>query len=115
MPDILICGMEMPHDCFGCKIAHLESTGLRCNLSHYCPELDCRPQDCPLNELPPHGDLIDRDEVIRLGNSYEKVFAKHFDSNTRSFKQKDAFNVMRQIVKKVPIIIPTNKENKNET
>ena len=41
---LLIRGMEMPKNCFICPFKNLE----------ICDE------DCPLVEVPPHGDLIDR-------------------------------------------------------
>lgn len=58
---ILIKGMEMPKNCYECDF---------CTYG-YCPHLNShvsnsqeRDSDCPIIELPPHGDLIDRDEQI---------------------------------------------------
>ena len=70
MADILIRGMEMPTGCASCDFAiyHADSA------YHYCFWLkkvfikpDARLKDCPLNELPPHGDLIDRDALMADG------------------------------------------------
>lgn len=76
MSDILIQGMEMPKTCAICKIRSCNS---------YCPlniEIKfffdpsntgfdfCtgRHSDCPLHELPEHGDLIDRAPLVRTFN-----------------------------------------------
>lgn len=71
MPDILI-RMEMPGSCYECVIKHKFFSNLHCAeldgmkgfdslaLPH---EYDRHP-DCPLVELPPHGDLIDRDKIL---------------------------------------------------
>ena len=65
---VLIKGMEMPKDCntccfhgFGdrdCKLIVCSLTGNSTPLSHIA--------DCPLIEVPPHGRLIDGDNVIKL-------------------------------------------------
>lgn len=64
MPDILIRGMEMPGSCAACDFYNVISgrctrTGTKINFS----ELTTRSVDCPISELPPHGDLIDRDNL----------------------------------------------------
>lgn len=110
MPDILIRGMEMPHDCFECEIGHLESTGLRCNFSHYSPKLDGRPQDCPLNELPPHGDLIDRNTIVAYFRMCENKFGsdRHFDEEVTVhdwIEDGIVYSLLR-----APAVIPSNKE-----
>ncbi|MBQ9719711.1 MAG: hypothetical protein IJV64_03355 [Oscillospiraceae bacterium] len=60
MADILIRGLEMPktwRDCLfsngaaQCKLDKMELCGL------------CYRQRCPLVPIPPHGDLIDKDEA----------------------------------------------------
>lgn len=65
MPDILI-RMEMPTGCAACDFYNVISgrctrTGTKINFS----ELTTRSVDCPISELPPHGDLIDRDEFVK--------------------------------------------------
>ena len=60
---ILIEGMEMPTDCNDCRFA----------VDGWCyaygkPNIDALDNDgitnfCPLVHVPPHGDLIDRDEI----------------------------------------------------
>lgn len=68
MPDILIRGMEMPTTCFECPFMYSRRY---CSANHKLEfsdekysELKERHLDCPLHELPPHGDLIDRDAIV---------------------------------------------------
>lgn len=71
MADILIRGMEMPKGCKSCKLSsdsHCNATGqwlfstdlLRSGFNWKT----CRLPDCPIVELPEHGDLIDRGEIV---------------------------------------------------
>ena len=112
MPDILIRGMKMPQSCVDCYDADLSTAialfGAKCPFAHgiidpgvydLCHE---RHPDCPLHELPPHGDLIDRNE---LNNSFE---LSDFDGEP----QDNVYSAIC-IVNSMPIIVPSNKENKN--
>ena len=82
---ILIKGMEMPKNCFGCHLFKLDDHDLWCIANHYagcCRALSKyidenkfvneRHPDCPLIEVPtPHGRLGDLDalyEEISNGN-----------------------------------------------
>ena len=67
---ILINGMEKPENCrlcifrdFGRCAFSVEITDAICN--------DTRPDDCPLVELPPHGDLIDRNKLYEKTAEWE--------------------------------------------
>lgn len=72
---ILIKGMEMPKSCDECRIMVFEDTNCVPELFCGCPivfnahpqSVEHRPDYCPLIELPPHGDLIDRDALIKDG------------------------------------------------
>lgn len=112
MPDILIRGMEMPETCAICKIRSCNS---------YCPlniEIKfffdpsntgfdfCtgRHSDCPLHELPPHGDLILKDDAIvavkllsDLCPEYRKILAVLWDQ-----------------IKDLPVIIQESEEAAND-
>ena len=70
---VLIKGMKMPTSCDGsCPLYDCEF--LRCNITYTEPWLGHDgepievpipiPSDCPLIELPPHGRLIDADEMV---------------------------------------------------
>ena len=76
MPDILIRGMEMPGSCAACDFYNVISgrctrTGTKINFS----ELTTRSVDCPISELPPHGDLIDRDGLPKERVEWEDIDA----------------------------------------
>ena len=76
---ILIKGMEMPKNCFECFFHGVfPATGmginqLYCTLSGFNIVKLSDPQpDCPLIEIPPHGDLIDRDAIYKAINDARK-------------------------------------------
>ena len=68
---ILINGMEMPTSCKDCPLAGDFKCNLMPSIPALCKEYDMAVQNgkrlnnCPLVELPPHGDLIDRDALIK--------------------------------------------------
>ena len=62
MADILIRGMRFPENCAQCFNAHDEYCYLL-NRRLVTKDWVQRKEDCPLVELPEHGDLIDRDEA----------------------------------------------------
>ena len=64
---ILIKGMEMPKSCRKCMISQPDGCGWICPIIESKPIVDGRVNSlhprCPLVEIPPHGDLIDRDKL----------------------------------------------------
>lgn len=85
---IMIKDIDMPKNCYSCW------------LGHKCPKYEAllwneiskeRKADCPLIELPPHGRLIDADELLR-------VAWESFDV------------VPRWMVKEAPTVIPADKD-----
>jgi hypothetical protein len=101
MADILI-RMEMPHNCFECPLfsncdaceGHECGCGLLGGIG-YEEDIskDLRRDDCPLHELPEHGDLIDRDDLplpAPIEDEYKRV---------------------REIIRNAPVIVPSNEEN----
>lgn len=69
MPDILIRGVEAPTSCEDCKKFFLKEYDFpcyraRCSIGGTVPpyplRFEKRGDDCPILELPEHGDLIDR-------------------------------------------------------
>ena len=74
MSDIVVRGLEPPKKCrhgectFACSAAY--HTGLICvALNRYVPGGEI-PEYCPAHELPPHGDLIDRDALYKSEGRY---------------------------------------------
>ena len=95
---VLIKGMEMPKNCGDCPIGD----ALCCSLMPKVPaswkeytiavRTNRRHSDCPLVPVPPHGRLIDADELSRA--ALENFF----------------FNfVPRWMVKDAPTVIPADK------
>jgi len=75
MPDILIRGMEMPEGCLSCNLratSGLDEWMCMVNQMRFPSWEDgwngdkYRHVDCPLHELPEHGDLISRDEAVSV-------------------------------------------------
>ena len=98
MADILIRGMKMPKTCAICKIRSCNSycplnIGIKFFLDPRNTGFDfCtgRHSDCPLHELPEHGDLIDRVKLV---------------------ESKYVNNVgILVTIAEAPVIVPSNKE-----
>lgn len=76
---VLIKGMKMPNGCKDCVLVK------RGNVYDICPllraavdddvEFGGSPRNCPLIELPDHGDLVDRNEFIRRLQSWALLIA----------------------------------------
>ena len=69
---VLIKGMELPESCARCRLKYSacdQDLELICAASGRLIPREKRhemPSDCPLVELPPHGDLIDKDALNKL-------------------------------------------------
>lgn len=59
---IYINNMVMPDSCYDCPV---ECEGDMCEITKYRCSWDVRPPHCPLVHVPPHGDLIDRDALMK--------------------------------------------------
>lgn len=60
---VIIKNMTAPKSCHTCKLMLLSPCQCALTGKSYNWGLDRRPSDCPLIELPPHGRLIDADEL----------------------------------------------------
>ena len=65
---LLIRGMEMPKDCIVCPFGW---NG--CNHQQVFVYMGERPSGCPLVPVPPHGDLIDRDALMKSESPIGKM------------------------------------------
>lgn len=108
MSGVYIKGMEMPHNCVGCKLWYLipladtmedicRVTGHRVNPYH-------RADDCPLIPVPDHGDLIDKSgvDVLSWTEDPEKDFA-------------DGVLFVLDKLDELPVIIPEDGEDYEAT
>lgn len=83
MSGIYIPGMEMPTSCFKCEFrTKIDPDNLLCSISQKTFEdrfyhIEHRDQSCPLVPVPPHGDLIDRDDFFatcpELVDGYKRI------------------------------------------
>lgn len=78
---VLIRGMKMPTSCSRCALFDEGSNGDPdwCNVMHQVPEYGT----CPLVEIPPHGDLIERDAIpfVESENGCQDDYAFRYDIN----------------------------------
>ena len=95
---ILIKGMEMPKNCGECG---LESF---CNLWTHTDWEKCRHANCPLIELPPHGDLIDKRMLINdISNN---TFA---NADVDCKEEYDFWNRVWEYIRKVPAVVESEE------
>lgn len=95
---VLIMGMDMPRACYNCVMLCDDGDYPICRITgeqrgYNFNTRKKRMDKCPLVEIPPHGDLIDRDAI----KYNEKPFAC------------DDW-VDRYTINDLPVIIPANKE-----
>lgn len=99
---VLIKGMEMPQKCGQCNLYHAE-------YPMYCMAVEGhrtvgapygmpRPDWCPLVEVEPHGDLVDKDKLM------QEVIDSDLDH-----LQRDDWREVIQIISDAPTVIKENK------
>lgn len=62
---VLIKGMTIPPNCFMCNLSYMKGERLFCSVTREEVIRAKRAIECPIIEIPPHGDLIDRDALIK--------------------------------------------------
>ena len=102
MSDILIRGMEKPGSCRECDFCEVQDINFEifyfCNMNDRFldDEEACNiPNDCPIIELPEHGDLIDRSKLSFVCGGTAPAEMDY---------------VRRYVVDGMPVIVPSNKE-----
>ena len=93
---VLIKNMEVPQKCGQCKLFHAEQPMYCIVDKNYrtvgAPYGMPRPDWCPLTELPPHGRLIDADELkskFRHGNGDDDADSAWISTIRRFITQAD--------------------------
>lgn len=86
---ILIKGMKMPKCCDDCDFIQ-HGVGEWCYITE--KNLPC---DCPLIELPDHGDLVDADEVMKTASEMAEYWETEYE--------------MPRILQNAHIIIPAER------
>ena len=109
MADILIRGMEKPGSCRECDFCEVQDINFE--ILYFCNRNDrflddedaCNiPNDCPIIELPEHGDLISSENVIE---TIERLRDKS-GNDEMAF----ALNWALRLIREKPVIVPSNKE-----
>ena len=98
---ILIKGIEMPKTCADCRLTTWNGEDTVCPFSRVSALNIGRQVDCPLIEVPEHGDLIDRDELL---SDKSEVIHKFMVFGGHYVIEEDK-------IKDAPIIIPSDKES----
>ena len=70
MSGIYIPDMEMPFSCGGCKLVQRYRYSDECQYLHKKIAHNGRLKDCPLVEVPPHGELCDKDKLKEATKKY---------------------------------------------
>lgn len=100
---VLIKGMEMPTNCWFCSVKSWDDDEYVCPFSgRTIKSGDAnRHEDCPLIELPDHGDLIDRDALLKHGCDVTLPLGN--------------LPVILSYVKGAPVVIPAERSENGET
>lgn len=97
---VIIKGMEMPPSCSECLFVRLGSYEyILCYLLDEEGNYLSRLKNCPLVELPSHGDLIDRD-AFREENEYYL---------NREFINPKYEDTLDDLLKDAPVVIPAER------
>lgn len=84
---IYLPNMEMPKSCYECPLQDDECFGsIKCRYAKTWGSEEMRAVDCPLVLVPPHGDLIDAEEEMRLMQSCDY---DTYDDYSRAFDMLD--------------------------
>ena len=107
MADILIRGMDKPFNCFACDLSHLRGERLFCCVTKGEVIRSKIASDCPIHELPPHGDLIDR-VAFRAEMDTHYPFGR--GTQRRHGEADAAKSTVINMLANAPVIVPANKE-----
>ena len=122
---ILIKGMEMPTSCGDCKafVCYKQWAGdmgdCFCGITKNDAKAKEKNADCPLIELPPHGRLIDADEISEHKYTTIPPYRKKYaDGKPKSDEEIIAFKfgwnyAIDAIVENAPTIIPASDKDTN--
>ena len=98
---IYIKGMEMPENCTVCPIRSWNGEDDICPFSKVEALSIGRQAKCPLVEIPPHGRLIDADELFQLLDG-------GYDVDMDELPETKA--ALLEMIANAPTIIPADKE-----
>lgn len=117
---ILIKGMKMPPSCFLCKLSFMSGERLFCSAMKNEEVLRSKiDSNCPLVELPPHGRLVDADEISKHKYATIPPYRKEYsDGKPKSEDEVIAFkfgwnDAIDAIVANAPTIIEAEEGESN--
>ena len=106
---VYIKGMEMPKSCEFCPCKTADAFGgLGCQATGYIPLRKVnqnRPEWCPLVPVPPHGRLVDLDEIDEKHDKLSRDFCHGYFKSTWDF-----VCAARKIFYDAPTIIPADRK-----
>lgn len=111
---VLVNGMEMPKSCMTCLFQNPYMGGW-CSLLNDNSNAYSRRRDCPLVPVPPHGRLIDADEITEHKYATIPPHRKEYaDGKPKSDEEIIAFKfgwnyAIDAIVENAPAIIPAEE------
>ena len=98
---VYIKGMEMPTSCYDCPV---ECEGDICGITKGGCTWDIRPPHCPLAAIPPHGRLVEMDEIKkRIASCCSDIDCY------KIMCDECAVQIVMNKVKAAPTIIPADK------
>ena len=104
---VLIKGMAMPKGCLGCPCINAKYNECMI-LQRRATNVMTRMTDCPLIELPDHGDLIDRDALMT------RYAEEVRPSNNSDFMRPPRWNDAVQLTELAPAVIPAERSEDND-
>ena len=110
---ILIKGMKMPKSCVDCPMFDWDLEYLKCkaNDEFFIAKGEWRTKresTCPLIEVPPHGRLIDADELIEKQKEDAEIFIGSTNYGDK-VRYDEAMNAVANIVN-APTVIPADED-----
>lgn len=110
---VYIKGMEMPKSCMNCMFCGFAGADCELDLCQITGNAQkhishSRMPDCPLFEIPPHGRLIDVDELIAKQEEDAEIFMGSTNYGDK-VRYDEAMNAVANIVN-APTVIPADKD-----
>ena len=104
---VYIKGLQMPKNCARCELFHDEGFCIVTGTS-IKPWGEKRNADCPLVELPDHGDLIDRDAFRKT--MYHDTFETDSDLQKWESGCWIRYKMFERNIESAPVVIPAERE-----
>ena len=122
---IIIKGMEMPTCCYKCPVRRRDGMDIVCPIAHErfsvadINILEYRLDNCPLVPVPPHGRLIDADELMKEFEKAQRTMEQHGQEYSCSFMSSSQeisteWYCVEDMLENAPTIIPPSGGKEDE-